>query len=91
MYIKGLFKKKLSIKQGEELLMEYCAVNGFDDKTKHWKEPSYSRHLYAYIKHSNKMIAKNWVSFHPTRGNSKYSVWIDLVSQEINEILRDTV
>ena len=34
------------------------------------------------------MISNNWVSYHPTRGNDKYSIWIDLVTEEIREILR---
>jgi len=91
MYFHGLFKKKLSIKQGEELLREYCNVYGFEDNTTHWKKPSYSKHLFAYSKKSNKMISRNWISYHPIRGNCKYSIWIDLVSQEIREILRETV
>lgn len=84
----GLFRKKLSINQGRELLNEYCVVNGFDDNSKQWKRPSHSKHLFAYRKRSNRTISNNWVSIHPTRGDQKYSVWIDLVSQEIREILR---
>ncbi len=91
MYFKGLFKKKISIKQGEELLAEYCKINGFDDITTHWKKPSHAKHLFAYCVRSKKIIAKNWVSYHPTRGNCKYSVWIDLVTQEISEVLRGPV
>jgi hypothetical protein len=88
MYFKGIFKKKLSIKQGEELLTEYCTVNGFDDIKSQWKRSKHSKHLLAYRKKSNRLISKNWVSYHPTRMNEKYSVWIDLVSKEITEILR---
>lgn len=88
MYFSGLFKKRLSIRQGEQLLTEYCRVNGFDDNTTHWKEPKHATHCFSYRIQSKKMISTNWVSFHPTRGNSKYSVWIDLVTEEIREILR---
>jgi len=88
MYFFGLFKKKLSIKQGEVLLTEYCKVNGFDDNTTQWKKPKYDTSWFAYRKKSNKLISNNWVSYHHIRGNDKYSIWIDLVTEEIREILR---
>jgi hypothetical protein len=88
MYFKGLFTKRIYIAEGEALLTEYCSINGFDDNTTHWKKPAHSKHLFAYRKCSNKRIAANWVSFHPTRDNNKYSIWIDLVTEEITEILR---
>lgn len=88
MYFSGLFKKRLSIKQGEALLTEYCAVNGFNDINFQWKAPKHATSWFAYYVKSKKMISKNWVSFHPIRGNDKYSVWIDLVTEEIREILR---
>ena len=88
MLFNGLFSKKISLKQGGKLLDEYCAVNGFDDITSQWKKPSHAKSLFAYHRRKNRMISKNWVSYHPTRGNAKYSIWIDLVSKEIREILR---
>ena len=91
MYFCGLFKKRISIKQGERLLSEYCKVNGFDDDSKHWKKSTHSTNWFAYRKRSNNMIANNWVSYHPTKGNYKYSIWIDLVTKEIIEILRKPV
>jgi hypothetical protein len=87
MYL-GLFRKKLSITKGKELLSEYCVVNGFDNNTKQWKKSSHCKNLFAYRKHKNRLISNNWVSYHPTREGQKYSVWIDLVSQDITEILR---
>jgi len=88
MYFSGLFRKRLSIKQGEELLTEYCRINGFDDNATQWKKPKHSTHWFSYHKRSNRKIATNWVSYHHIRGNDKYSIWIDLVSEEITEILR---
>jgi hypothetical protein len=88
MYFSGLFKKRLSIKQGEELLTEYCSINGFDDNTSQWKATKHATNWFAYQVRSKKLISNNWVSFHPTRGNDKYSIWIDLVTEEIREILR---
>jgi len=88
MLFKGIFQKKISIKQGEKLLTEYCKENGFDNNAAQWKKTSHSKKFFAYHKHSNKRVANNWVSFHPSRGNDKYSVWIDLVSKEIREVLR---
>ncbi|GEM_PF-2270444 len=88
MYFHGLFKKKLSIKKGKKLLIEYCKVNGFDDNTQ-WKKTTHSKSWFAYHSRSNRMISNNWVSYHPIRGNDKYSVWIDLVTEEIREILRN--
>ncbi|MCB2296802.1 hypothetical protein [Clostridium tagluense] len=88
MHFNRLFKKKLSVKQGEELLTEYCTVNGFDDITTHWKAPSYNTHWFSYHKKSNKIISNNWVAYHPIRDNNKYTIWIDLVTEEIREILR---
>ncbi|HEY8890473.1 MAG TPA: hypothetical protein VIM70_09480 [Clostridium sp.] len=87
MLFNGIFKKKISIKQGEKLLTEYCKVNGFDDKSE-WKKTSHAKNFFAYHKLSNKRVSNNWVSYHPSRGNNKYSVWIDLVSKEIREVLR---
>lgn len=88
MYFSGLFSKRLSIKQGEALLTEYCRVNGFEDTTTQWKAPKHATHWFSYNIRTKKMISKNWVSFHPIRGDHKYSVWIDLVTEEIREILR---
>ena len=88
MYFKGLFSKKLSINQGEKLLTEYCKENGFDDITTQWKRSTHARHLFAYRRGSNKIVSANWVSYHPIRDNNKYSVWIDLVTKDIREILR---
>ena len=90
MYFHGLFKKKISIKQGEKLLTEYCKVNGFDDNTTQWKKTTHAKNWFEYHRHSRstRMISNNWVSCHPIRGNDKYSVWIDLVTEEITEILR---
>lgn len=88
MFYTGLFKKRLTIKQGEELLAEHCRVNGFDDNGSQWKKPTHSKHWFSYIRRGHKMISRNWVSYHPTRGDAKYSIWIDLVTQEIREILR---
>ena len=88
MFFNGLFRKRLTINQGKQLLTEYCKENGFDDNNTFWKTTSYSRHFFAYHRRSNKKVADNWVSFHPIRGNDKYSIWIDLVSKEIREILR---
>ena len=81
----------MSIKQGEALLTEYCAANGFDDIKSQWKGHSHSKHFFAYRKESNKLISMNWVSYHHTRGGTKHSIWIDLVSQEIREILRTPI
>ena len=39
MYFNGLFKKRLSLNQGEALLSDYCKINGFDDNTTQWKVP----------------------------------------------------
>ena len=88
MYFSGLFSKKISVQQGEELLTEYCKVNGFGDATTHWKKPSHAKHWFAYRKQSHKLIPNNWVSLHPIRENYKYTIWIDLVSQEIKEFLK---
>jgi hypothetical protein len=91
MYFGGIFMKKISIKQGEELLTQYCKVNGFGDDTTHWKKPRHSKHLIAYHKQAYRMIPNNWVSIHPVRGDYKYTVWIDLVSKEIREILGEAI
>ena len=91
MYFKWLLRKKLSIKQGEELLTEYCELNGFDDDTTHWKKPTHDVKWFSYRKRSNTMIANNWVAYHPVRNNNKYSIWIDLVTGEIREVLRESV
>lgn len=56
MYFKGLFRKKLSIKEGDESLTEYCEANGFDDNATHWKKLIYSKHWFAYHKHTNSII-----------------------------------
>jgi hypothetical protein len=88
MFYNRLFKKKLSINEGEKLLTEYCKENGFDDHTTQWKEPTHNKHWYAYSKRSYKMISKNWICYHLIRGNEKYSIWIDLVTEEIREVLR---
>ena len=82
------FRKKLSIKEGEELLAQYCEENGFDNVAAQWKSPTHATHWFAYSKQSDKVISKNWVAFHPIRGNTKYSVWIDLVTEEIREVCR---
>jgi len=50
MYFKGIFKKKLSIKQGEALLTEYCAANGFDDIKSQWKGHSHGKHFFCISK-----------------------------------------
>jgi hypothetical protein len=91
MYFKWLLRKKISIKQGEELLNEYCRVNGFDDSPTHWKKPTHHAHWFSYRKRSNSKIANNWVAYHPVRCNNKYSIWIDLVTGEIREVLRSSV
>jgi len=88
MLFNGIFKKKISINQGKKLLMEYCKVNGFDANTSPWKKTSHASNFFGYQKQSNKKVSNNWVSYHPSRGNDKYTVWIDLISQEIREILR---
>ena len=87
MYFKGLFMKKISVRQGVELLSEYCKVNEFDDNTQ-WKKTTHAKHLFAYRRRLNRLISNNWVSCHPTRGDLKYSVWIDLVTKDITEIAR---
>jgi len=87
MFFKGIFSKKLSISRGIELLSEYCKENGFDKDTQ-WKKTTHSKGLFAYHKHSHKMVSNNWVSCHPSRGAQKYSVWIDLISKDITEIAR---
>ncbi|MBU3111042.1 hypothetical protein [Clostridium lacusfryxellense] len=56
MYFKGLFTKKISIKKGVDLLSEYCKVNGFDDNTQ-WKKTTHSKGIFAYHRHSNKLIS----------------------------------
>lgn len=88
MHYSGLFKKSLSIKKGEMLLAEYCSVNGFEDNMTQWKEPTHSKHLFPYKIISHKAISRNRVSFHRIRQNNKYTIWIDLVTEEIGEILR---
>lgn len=88
MYFGGLFMKKISIKQGEELLREYCRVNGFGDNSTHWKKPSHAKHWFAYNKKAHSVAPNNWVSYHPVRENYKYTIWIDLVSKEIREFLK---
>ena len=84
---KWLFRKKISIEQGEELLKQYCDINGFDASSP-WKNPTKATHFLGYRKRSNKIIAKNWIAYHLHRGNEKYSIWIDLVSKEIREVAR---
>ena len=81
MYFNSLFMKRISIKQGEELLTQYCEVNGFEDSNTRCKRPTLAKHWFAYHRHSNRMISKNWVAYHSIRGKDKYSIWIDLVSQ----------
>ncbi|MCB2293940.1 hypothetical protein LGK95_10460 [Clostridium algoriphilum] len=88
MFFKGLFRRKLSIKQGKKLLTEYCKLNGFTDSSSQWKNTTYDKHWFPYFKRTNVMVANNWVAYHPTRGNDKYSVWIDLMTEEIREVLR---
>lgn len=89
MFIKGLFKKRISIKKGEKLLSEYCVINGFDDVTIQWKRPKHHTNwILAYHRNKSRVVSNNWVSFHPTRGEYKYSVWIDLITEDISEILR---
>ena len=87
MWHRVIFFKKISVKEGIKLLSEYCTVNGFDKNTQ-WKKTSHSTNFFAYRKKSNTLISANWVSCHPNRGDQKYSVWIDLVSKEIHELLR---
>jgi len=87
-YFNGLFRKKMSVNQGEKLLTEYCNINGFDDSTTQWKVPTHAKHWFAYHRWSNKKISNNWVTYHRFRGKDKYSIWIDLVTKEIREILR---
>jgi len=84
---RGIFLKKMSVSEGIELLAEYCTVNGFDKNTQ-WKKITHSTNFFGYRKKSNKLVSKNWVSCHPNRGDQKYSVWIDLVTKEIHELLR---
>jgi hypothetical protein len=88
MHFNGLFVKKILIEQGEKLLIKYCEVNGFEDSTTSWKRPTHAKHWLAYRRRSNRMISKNWVSYHHIRGEDRYSIWIDLVSEEIREVLR---
>lgn len=88
MYFNQLFRKKISIRQGKRLLQTHCKLNGFDDNPELWKATTHRTHLFAYHRRSNNMVANNWVSYHPIRENLKYTVWIDLVSKEITEILR---
>ena len=79
--------KRMPFRKGEQLLIEYCNVNGFDYAAQ-WKRPTHAKHWLAYRKQLNKIISTNWISFHPTRGNDKYSVWIDLITGEIRETLK---
>jgi len=88
MFLSGIFSKKTSIKKGKELLTEYCKENGFDNNTTEWKKATHSKHRFAYQIKSNTIISKNWVAFHYYRGNNKYSIWIDLVTNDIREVLR---
>lgn len=91
MYFHGLVRKKISIEQGMKLLTQYCKENGFDDNTTQWKETTYAKHWFPYRMRSNTIIVRNWVSYHRIRGKDRYSIWIDLVSDEIRDILRQTV
>ena len=87
MNLNWLLGKKLSLKQGEELLKQYCEENGFDDASP-WKEPTHATHLFAHRRRSNKIISKNWLAYHLKRGSDNYSIWIDLVTKEIREVAR---
>ena len=85
----GLFKKRISIKRGKKLLSDYCIINKFEDKNTQWKKPQHHTNwFFAYSKYKNRMISNNWVSCHYVRGDNRYSIWIDLVTEEIYEILR---
>ena len=90
MYLTGLFKKRMSLKEGRKLLTEYCELNEFEDSTTQWEKPTHSKHWFAYKIVANKKISRNWISYHHIRGNDKYSIWLDLVSEQIVEILRPT-
>ena len=89
MHFKWLFRKKLSIEKAEKLLAEYCELNGFGDKSTHWKSPTHRTNLIPYRKRANTMISNNWVAYHPVKRNDKYSIWIDLRTEEIREVLRN--
>jgi hypothetical protein len=88
MYFSRLFTKKISIKQGEELLTEYCKINGFGDNTTHWKKPNHVKPGFGFRKSSSKTTPNNLLCYHPTRENYKYTILIDLVSKEIKEFLK---
>jgi len=88
MFLSGLFRKRISLKEGKELLTEYCKENGFDVNTTQWKNTTYAQNRFAYHRKSNKIVSRNWVAFHYLRGSNKYSIWIDLVTKEIRETLR---
>ena len=89
MFLNGLFRKKLSISEGEKLLKDYCNVNGFDFNNQ-WKTTTHNRNLFAYRIRSHKKISNNWVSYHLIRENDKYSIWIDLVTEEIRVVSKRT-
>ena len=91
MYYSGLFKRKLTVKQGSKLLEEYCRLNGFDGNTSQWKNPTQAKHWFSYMKQGHKIISRNWVCFHYIRENSKYSIWINLANENITEIERGSV
>ena len=88
MSFRGLFRKRISIKEGERILAEYCRINGFEDNTTQWKKPSHAKHWFAYHIGTRKIISRNWISFHYMRENNRYSIWIDLVTEEIRENLK---
>ncbi|WP_298847252.1 hypothetical protein [Clostridium sp.] len=91
MHLIGLFKSRITVKKGKRLLADYCKLNGFEDNTTQWKKVTFAKHCFAYKINSHKRVARNWVSFHYMRENNKYSIWIDLVTEEITEVLRETV
>jgi len=88
MFFKELFVKKLSVRQGMKILAVYCRVNGFENYLTHWKKVTYSTKWFSYSKRSTTKRANNWVAFHPVKKNEQYSIWIDLVTGEIREVLK---
>lgn len=71
------------------MLAEYCRLNGFGPDTTQWKKVTYCTRFFAYNKRSNNKSANNWVAYHHVKENEKYSIWIDLVTGEIREVLRE--
>ena len=88
MRFKGLLKKRISVKKGKKILDEYCEINGFEGNGTEWKKPTHARHWFAYNIGKRTVRSRNWVAYHYMREDKKYSVWIDLVTEEIRENLK---